>query len=50
MAVGHLQRLGIADIDLFLAEPRLALGVLDRDAGAVEAVADRPHDRALPSW
>ena len=43
MAVGHLERAGVADIDLFLARAPFALRILDRDAGAVEPVADRPH-------
>ena len=44
VAVGHLERLGVADIDLFLASPDFALGILDRDAGALQPVAYRPHD------
>lgn len=41
--VGHGHGLGVADIDLFLARGRLALGILDRDAGALKTVADRTH-------
>ena len=43
VAVGHGQRVGVADVDLLLARPPLALRVLDRDAGALQAGADRPH-------
>ena len=46
VAVGHLQRLGVDQVDLLLARPPFALGDLDRDAGGVHAVADRP-DQAL---
>ena len=35
--VGHLQRLGIFDVDFFLARAPFALGILDRNAGAVRA-------------
>ena len=44
VAVGHVQGIGVADVDLLLARAPLALGVLDRDAGALQAGADRPHD------
>ena len=43
MPVRHLQRLRIPDIDLLLARAPLALGILDRDAGALQAVAEGPH-------
>ncbi|MCY1302811.1 hypothetical protein D9M70_524920 [compost metagenome] len=43
MPVGHCQRVGITHVDLFLPGRRLALGIFDRDAGALQAVADRPH-------
>ena len=44
VAVGHLQRLGIAHIDLFLAGAPLALGILDRNAGSFHLVAETAHD------
>jgi hypothetical protein len=44
VAVGHVEGLGIAHVDLFLAGAPFALGVLHRNAGAVQAVADGPHD------
>ena len=43
VAVGHLQRIGIAHVDLGLAGAPLALGILHRDPGALQPVADRPH-------
>ena len=50
--VGGAQRVGVAEVDLVLAEVALALGVLDDDAGARHRVAD-PADqrstRAVPS-
>jgi hypothetical protein len=42
--VGHGQRVGVADVDLLLAGGGLALGIFDRNAGALQTVADRPHD------
>ena len=45
MAIRHLQCFGVTDIDLFLARSPFALGVLDRNAGVLQAVADGPHDR-----
>ena len=47
VAVGHLQRIGVADVDLFLARPPLALGVLDRDAGPLQPAADGAHHALL---
>ena len=47
MAVGHLQRIGVAHVDLLLARPPLALGVLDRDAGTLQAAADGAHHAFL---
>ena len=47
MPVGHVERVGIADVDLLLARAPLALGVLDRDAGALQAVADGAHHALL---
>jgi hypothetical protein len=44
--VGGVERV-VADVDLLLPRIGLALGVLDRDAGAVEAVADRAHHLLL---
>src|SRR5579871_5653472 len=49
VTVGHLQRVGVVQVDLVLAEPPLAFGGEDRDAGAVHAradLADNRHD----SW
>ena len=43
MHVGGVERVGVLDVDLLLPGFGLALGVLDRDAGAPEAVADRAH-------
>ena len=43
--VRHLQRLGIDQVQLLLARPPLALALLNRDAGRLHAVADRPHQR-----
>ena len=43
VAVGHLERLGIADVDFFLARTPLALGVLDRNAGRLHLVAQPAH-------
>ena len=43
--VGHLQRLGIDQVELLLAGTPLALALLDRDAGRLHAVADRAHQR-----
>ena len=43
VVVGHLQRSRVAEVHLVLAEVALALGVLDRDAGARHAQADRPQ-------
>ncbi len=43
MAVRHLQCLGVSDVDLLLPRPPFALGILDRNASACEAVAKRPH-------
>ncbi len=43
--VGHLQGVGIADVDLLLARPPFALGVLHRNRRGIEAGADCPHHR-----
>ena len=43
MAVGRLERFGIADVYFFLARPGFALGVLDRDAGRLHLVAQPAH-------
>ena len=43
VAVGHLQRFGVADIDLFLPRSPLALRILDRDAGHAHVVAQPAH-------
>ena len=47
MPIGHLQRVGVADVDLLLPRPPFALRVLDRDAGALQALADGAHDAFL---
>ena len=44
VAVGHLQRLGVADVQLVLAEAPLAFRVLDRDAGRLEMPAHRRRE------
>ena len=44
VAVGHLERVGVPEVDLVLAEARLTLRELHRDAGVVDAVADRPDE------
>ena len=44
MVVGHRQRVGIAEVDLVLAEVALALGVLHTDAGPGHAEPDRADD------
>jgi hypothetical protein len=43
MHVGRVERVRIADVDLLLPRVGLALRILDRNAGAVEAVPDRAH-------
>ena len=40
MAIGHRERVGVAQVDLVLAGFGFTLRELDRDPGAVEAVAD----------
>src|SRR5207247_2859958 len=40
-AVGHLERVGVAEIDLLLAAPPLALRRLDRHVGPLHPVPDR---------
>ncbi len=45
MPVGHLQRLGIDEVQLLLAGAPLAFALLHRDAGGFHAVADRAHQR-----
>ena len=39
MAIGHLERLGVAKVDLLLSEPPLALAVFDRYPCRLHAVA-----------
>ena len=46
-AVGHLERLGVAEVDLLLASAPLALRALDGDVGRLHAVADRADQRLL---
>ena len=43
VVVGRIHRIGILDVDLFLTSLCLALGTFDRDARAVQTVADGPH-------
>ncbi len=45
VAVGHLERVGVAEVDLLLPPPPLALGELHRHARRLHAVADRAHQR-----
>jgi hypothetical protein len=47
MPVGHFQRFGIFDIDLFLPRPPFAFGVFDRNARTMQAIADGAHDALL---
>src|SRR5881296_824546 len=44
-AVGHLERVGVAEIDLLLAAPPLALRRLDRHVGPLHPVPDRADQR-----
>ncbi len=44
VVIGSVERLGIFDVQLFLASLCLAFCALDRDASGIEVVADRPHD------
>src|SRR5881397_3903268 len=46
-AVRHLERLRVAEVDLFLSPPPLALRGLDRDVRGLHAVADRADQRLL---
>ena len=46
VVVGHPQRVGVAEVDLLLPRPRLALRALDRDARRLHPVADLA-DQAL---
>ena len=47
VVVGHRQRVGVAEVDLLLAGPRLALRGLDADARAVHPVADLAQQRLV---
>src|SRR5437764_1241140 len=47
VVVGHRQRIGVAEVDLLLPRPRLALRCLDVDARAVHPVADLPEQRLV---
>ncbi len=47
VAVGGGDRVGVAEVDLVLSVPGLALGELDRDPGAHHAAADRPQIRLV---
>lgn len=42
--VGHGQRIGVTNVDFRLAGGCFALGIFDRNAGALQALAQRPHD------
>ena len=44
VAIGHLERLGVLEVDLVLSEARLALRELHRDTRVVDAVADRADE------
>ena len=44
MAIGHLQRLGVADVQLVLPEAPLPLRALDRHARCVQVPADRGRE------
>ena len=44
VTIGHLERLGVLEVDLVLAEPRLTLRELHRDPRVVDAVADRADE------
>ncbi len=44
VAIGHLERVGVAQVDLVLARTGFPFRELDRDARVVHAVADRPDD------
>src|SRR2546425_2549404 len=46
-AVGHLERLRVAEVDLLLAAPPLSLRRLDRNVGAFHPVPDRADQRLL---
>src|SRR5438093_9463201 len=45
VAVGHLERVGVTDVDLVLAGTPLALGELDRHARGLEVMADGADQR-----
>ena len=45
VVVGHRQRVVVAEVDLLLARPRLALRALDAHARRVHPVSDLPHQR-----
>ncbi len=44
VAVGHLHGLGVVEVDLVLAAPRLALGELHGHPGGLQPAADRADD------
>src|SRR5206468_8536778 len=46
-AVGHLERVGVAEIDLLLAAPPFALRRLDRHVGPLHPVPNRADQRLL---
>ena len=48
VAVGHLERLGVEQVDLVLALAGLALGELDGHARGLHAVADVADDVLIP--
>ena len=43
MAVGHGERVGIFDVDLFLARAPFALGGFHRNAGSLQVLAQGTH-------
>ena len=47
VVVGHRDGVRVAEVDLLLSRPRLALRVLDRDARRVHAVANRADERLV---
>ena len=47
VVVGRLQRVGVAEVDLMLPGPRLALGRLDFQPGRLHRGAHRAHERLV---
>jgi hypothetical protein len=46
--VGHLERLGVPDVELVLAKPPLPFGVLHRDARVAQVTPDPSGEGLLP--